>query len=220
MLLYLYIQTALSRLPFRIRHMSTWTFFSQWPILSPHKILTYLHESSCMCIQIKNNERPSSNNPKFISMTYPACSFQKSNMADTNRKPKRNWFELSNRLSKEIRQNSRYKIVTFFYTIISFDFHTTRFDLDALLLITRESVRLNERLDGSWVLSPRAERLKTALTTIQNEAQDRWLHMRSIKGCDDTLAGQSAPVGLTAWLRTGLLAVTALRSVRGRPRHE
>jgi hypothetical protein len=46
--LYLYIQKTLSRYPFRIRHVFIRTFFSQWPILSSPKILTFSHESPCI----------------------------------------------------------------------------------------------------------------------------------------------------------------------------
>jgi hypothetical protein len=41
-------ETVLSWLPFRIRHSFTWTFFSQCSILSPPKILTFSHESTCL----------------------------------------------------------------------------------------------------------------------------------------------------------------------------
>jgi hypothetical protein len=42
-------QTALYRWSFRIRHVLILTFFfSQWPIISPHKILTFPLESLCI----------------------------------------------------------------------------------------------------------------------------------------------------------------------------
>ena len=40
--LVLEVLTAVSRYPFPIRHMFVWTSVSQWPILSPPKILTFL----------------------------------------------------------------------------------------------------------------------------------------------------------------------------------